>query len=76
MGEMRNACKNLVGKSEWKRPLSGWKGNIKIDLKEVGCDCGLASSESECGSVTGFRVQCNASLASMKDRQFVYLSAC
>jgi hypothetical protein len=47
-----------------------------MDLEEVGRDCRLVSSYSEYYSVTGFRVQCNASLASMNDRQFDYLSAC
>jgi hypothetical protein len=36
-GEMRNAYKLVVGKSEWTRPLgrsmSRWKNYIKRDLK-------------------------------------------
>jgi hypothetical protein len=40
--EMRNAYKILVGKPEGKRPLRRprrrWKDNIKMDLKEVGCE--------------------------------------
>jgi hypothetical protein len=36
LGEMRNAKKILVGKSEGKRPLGGpkcrWEDNIKMDL--------------------------------------------
>jgi hypothetical protein len=36
----RNACRNLVGKPEGKRPLgrhnSGWEDNIKIDLRGIG----------------------------------------
>jgi hypothetical protein len=40
MGEMRNACKTLVGKPEDKSPLGRprhrWKGNIRIDLREIG----------------------------------------
>jgi hypothetical protein len=31
--EMRNACKNLVGKPEGKRPLGRWENNIKMDVK-------------------------------------------
>jgi hypothetical protein len=36
MGEMRNAYKILIGKSEDKRPIGipRWKDNIKMDLKE------------------------------------------
>jgi hypothetical protein len=40
MGEKRNACKLLVGKSEGKRPLGRprrrWVENIRMDLEEVG----------------------------------------
>jgi hypothetical protein len=40
MGEIRNACKNLVGTPEGKRPLgilrSRWEDNIKMDLRETG----------------------------------------
>jgi hypothetical protein len=36
-----SAYRVLVGKPEGKRPLGGprrrWKGNIKMDLQEVGC---------------------------------------
>jgi hypothetical protein len=38
--EMRNAYKMLVGKPEWKRPRGRlkcrWKGNIRMDLREMG----------------------------------------
>jgi predicted membrane protein len=38
-GEMRDAYKILVGKSEGKipvgRPRSRWKGNIRMNLKEI-----------------------------------------
>jgi len=40
MGEGRVVCRVLVGKSEEKKPLGRprcrWKGNIKMDLEEVG----------------------------------------
>ena len=42
MEESRNAYRVLVGKPEGKRPLGRprhrWQDNIKMDLKEVGCD--------------------------------------
>jgi hypothetical protein len=43
--ETRNAYKILVGKPVGKgprgRPRSRWKDNIKMDLKERQCECGL-----------------------------------
>jgi hypothetical protein len=42
MGETRNAYRILVGKPEGKRPPGSprrrWVDNIKIDLRETGCD--------------------------------------
>jgi hypothetical protein len=42
MGEKRNAYRILVGKPERKIPLGRarrrWVDNIKIDLREIGCD--------------------------------------
>ncbi|KAJ4448244.1 hypothetical protein ANN_10258 [Periplaneta americana] len=42
MGESRNAYRVLVGRPEVKRPLGRprrrWEDNIKMDLREVGCD--------------------------------------
>jgi hypothetical protein len=39
MGEMRNAYKISVGKSEKRRPLgrprSRWEGNIRMELREI-----------------------------------------
>jgi hypothetical protein len=41
MAEGRSVYRILVGKPEGKRPLGRprrrWKGNIKMDLLEVGC---------------------------------------
>jgi hypothetical protein len=43
-GEERGVHRVLVGKPEGKRPLGrtrhGWEGNIKMNLQEVGLDCG------------------------------------
>ena len=42
MEQSRNAYRVFVGKLESKRPLGRprrrWKDNIKMDLREVGCD--------------------------------------
>ena len=42
MEQSRNAYRVLVGKPESKRPLGKprhrWEDNIKMDLREVGCD--------------------------------------
>ena len=42
MEQFRNTCRVLVGKPESKRPLGRprhrWEDDIKIDLREVGCD--------------------------------------
>jgi hypothetical protein len=42
MGAKRNAYRILVGKPEGKRPLGRprrrWVDNIKMDLREIGCD--------------------------------------
>ena len=44
MEQFRNTCKVLVGKPEGKRPLGRprrrWEYNIKMDLREGGCDPG------------------------------------
>ena len=44
MEQSRNAYRVLVGKPEGKRPLGRprrrWEDNIKMDLREVGCDPG------------------------------------
>ena len=42
MKESRNAYRVLMGRPKGKRPLGRprrrWEDNIKMDLKEVGCD--------------------------------------
>jgi hypothetical protein len=38
MEEKRNAYWLLVGKPEGKRPRRRWVDNIKMDLREIGCD--------------------------------------
>ena len=44
MEQSRNAYRVLVGKPEGKRPVGRprhrWEDNIKMDLREVGCDPG------------------------------------
>ncbi|KAJ4429418.1 hypothetical protein ANN_21587 [Periplaneta americana] len=56
IGEFRNAYRVLVGWPEGKRPLGRprcrWEDNIKMDLREVGCDdiewIGLAQDRDQC----------------------------
>jgi hypothetical protein len=40
MGEIRNLYKVLVVKHKGRkgRPRRGWENNIKMDLKEIGCE--------------------------------------
>jgi ribosome biogenesis protein Nip4 len=42
MGEVRNAYKILIGKPESKRPLRRprrrWEDNIRMYLREIGCE--------------------------------------
>jgi hypothetical protein len=35
---MKNAYKVSAGKSEGKRQKCRWEDNIKMDLKEIGCE--------------------------------------
>jgi hypothetical protein len=46
--KVRNSCKISVGKPERKTPLGickrRWEDNIKIDFREMGCECGMDSS--------------------------------
>jgi hypothetical protein len=43
MGEMRNANKILVGKSEWKSPLGRprrrYEDDIRMNFREIGWEC-------------------------------------
>jgi hypothetical protein len=43
MWKTRNAYRILSGNLEGKRPLGrtvcNWDDNIKLDLKEIGCEC-------------------------------------
>ena len=56
MEQSRNAYRVLVGKPERKRPLGRprrrWEDNIKMDLREEGCDPGdwiaLAEDRFQC----------------------------
>jgi len=45
MGSRRDAYRLLVGKLEVKRkfgsPRRRWEDNIKMDIQEIGCGCGL-----------------------------------
>jgi hypothetical protein len=49
MGEMRNAYKILVTKSEGKRLLGRhkhrWENNIRMDLKKIVCELDSSGSE-------------------------------
>jgi hypothetical protein len=37
MGQKRDLCRVLVGKTEGKRTRHRWEDNIKMELQEVGC---------------------------------------
>ena len=57
MGERRRVFRVLVAKPEGKRPLGKrrprWEDNIKMDLKEVGCEAWSGSSWLRKGTVGG-----------------------
>jgi hypothetical protein len=42
-GEVRNAYTIFIGNSEGKRPrgrpMHRWEDNIRMDLREIGCEC-------------------------------------
>jgi hypothetical protein len=48
MGEERNVYKGSVGNPEGNRPLERprhrWKDVIRMDLREIGWECGLDST--------------------------------
>ena len=52
-GEERGLYRALVGKPEGKRPLGRprhrWVDNIRMDLQEEGCVCGLGWPRIETG---------------------------
>ena len=70
MEQSRNAYRVILGKPEGKRPLGRsrrrWEDNIKMDLREVGCDPGdliaLAEDRDQWRAcvrvVTNLRVPC------------------
>jgi len=33
------------GKRSFRRPRCGWKDNIRMDLREIGCELALSTSE-------------------------------
>jgi hypothetical protein len=57
VGEDRKVYKVLVAKPEGKRPLGRprrrWEDVIIMDLREIGCGCGLDSTGSGQGPVAG-----------------------
>ena len=62
MEQFRNAYRVLVGKPVRKRPLGipkrRWEDNVKMDLREVGCDPGdcIDQGSSTCGPRASFVV--------------------
>ena len=64
MEQSRNVSRFLVGKPEGERPLGRprrrWEDNIKIDLRELGCDPGdwiaLAEERAYVRAVMNLRV--------------------
>jgi hypothetical protein len=64
MGEKRGVQRVLVGKTEKKRPLGRsrrrWEDNIKMDLQEIGGDCG------DWMEVAQDRVRCRAVVSTVK----------
>jgi hypothetical protein len=74
MREKKNDYKILVGKPEGKRspgrPRHTWEDNIKIDLREMGCNSGLDSHGSRLGQMAGSCEDSNESLDAIKGREF------
>jgi len=73
VGKIRNVHKDLVRKSEEKRPLErpghAWDDNIRMDLKRN--SCGLGSPNSEKGPVVGSHEHSTEPSGSIKGRNFL-----
>jgi len=78
MGEIRNAYKILVRKSEGKGPLGRprrrWEDNIIMNFTETGWGCGLDASGSEQGQVTGSCEHGNKHSVSIKGSHYKLLT--
>jgi hypothetical protein len=61
------SVQNLVRKPE-VIPKCRWEDNIKMDLKETECECGLDSSDSGLGLIVGLCEHSKESLGSIKGR--------
>jgi len=72
---IRNVYDVLVGKSQGNRPHGiPWRrceDNIKMDLKEAGCVCGLDSTGSGYSPVTGSCKRGNETSCSIKGGEFL-----
>jgi hypothetical protein len=70
MEEKRNAYRILVGKPEGKRPLGTqkrrWVDDIKIDLRETGCEGMDWIDLAPVGPVEGSCEHCNEPSGSIK----------
>jgi hypothetical protein len=57
MGERRGVYRVLVGKPEGKgplaRPMRRWEGNIKMDLRDLGCGGMNSIDLAQWGKVAG-----------------------
>jgi hypothetical protein len=71
----RDACKMSVGKPKGKilleRPIGRWADNIKIDLKEIICRCGVDSTGTGQNIVVGFCEHDNESSGFVKDIGYI-----
>jgi hypothetical protein len=72
---MKNEDKTLVGKPEGKRvlrrPKRGWENNIKMNLKEIGCEDMENSRGSGQGPQAGSCEHSNEPSGSIKGREFI-----
>jgi hypothetical protein len=76
MRGMRNSHKTLVRKTEGTRtlgrPRRRWKDNIRMDLREISWEvCGLDSSGSGWGPVTGSCEHSNELSGSLNGEEFL-----